>query len=423
MNIIKIFLIFALCAGFYSQLVPGCQQGPNLQPVINATPQFINSTKHGKRYYIEDPSDDQIYAHIAILEGTSYEMGYAMGELFYTEMNEAITVFQEFIFNLGTVFIGVFPPFMQEWELSSDGILEMGLHFIEVSTKHYTPQRFYDELNGLSMATGIPVNSLLQINLFPELTRATCTILGAWGPATPTGDLYHLRALDFLNSAPFNIYSAVTIYRSTEPGSQHFANFGWLGMIGSLAGYNGLVGVGERVFENSNDDISTPFGEPWMFVLRDLIQFGTDLENSYEILWNANRTYDMMLGVGSLNDNSFRGFRYNYIELLMYTDQNWSAPFSPSHPQMDGVVYWDKNDGSPCMANILYPNYGNITAEMMFRNITSQRQSGDTIVAVYSYQTNEVYLSFATNLQPAYDNPLFLLNMTTLFNIPIGDDQ
>lgn len=47
-------------------------------------------------------------------------------------------------------------------------------------------------------------NLLLKANLFPELCRAVCSIVGAWGNATADGNLLQLRALDYFAEAFFN---------------------------------------------------------------------------------------------------------------------------------------------------------------------------------------------------------------------------
>jgi hypothetical protein len=109
------------------------------------------------------------------------------------------------------------------------------------------------------------------MNLFPELIKATCTIVGAWGNATETGGLVQLRALDWNSSAPMGQYPVIVIYHIQEEGSQPFANFGWAGIIGSLAGMSPNVGIGEKVWYPMQKNITTKFGEPWMYVLRDVL--------------------------------------------------------------------------------------------------------------------------------------------------------
>ncbi len=71
-------------------------------------------------------------------------------------------------------------------------------------TAPYTPQYFFEEvptysqlsleslshllsqLQGLADAvndTGVTYKQLLQVQMFPELIKASCTMFGAWGPA------------------------------------------------------------------------------------------------------------------------------------------------------------------------------------------------------------------------------------------------
>lgn len=56
------------------------------------------------------------------------------------------------------------------------------------------------------MADGadMKMSSIRQINMFPELTRASCTIIGAWGNATLDNKLLQMRALDWSSDAPIN---------------------------------------------------------------------------------------------------------------------------------------------------------------------------------------------------------------------------
>ena len=69
-------------------------------------------------------------------------------------------------------------------------------------TKKYTPRRFEDEMAGLSAGSGLPKAVFRQVNMIAELTKAACSIVGAWGKATSDGRLLHLRALDWDAFAP-----------------------------------------------------------------------------------------------------------------------------------------------------------------------------------------------------------------------------
>jgi hypothetical protein len=82
-----------------------------------------------------------------------------------------------------------------------------------------------------------------RINLFPELIRAACTVVGAWGKATSDGKVIQLRALDWDSKAPITKYPTAIVYHSTEPGSQVFANIGFAGLIGTLSAQS-AAGIG-----------------------------------------------------------------------------------------------------------------------------------------------------------------------------------
>mmetsp|Transcript_15114 Transcript_15114/g.12830 ORF Transcript_15114/g.12830 Transcript_15114/m.12830 type:complete len:109 (+) Transcript_15114:641-967(+) len=106
---------------------------------------------------------------------------------------------------------------------------------------------------------------------------------------------------------PLGAFPVVTVYHSNEENAQPYANFGWPAIIGSLAAYSHSLAMSQKVWLPFNDTISSNFGEPWMFVFRDTMTFGTDLKSAIDIIENANRTYQVHLGIGSRKDNQMRG--------------------------------------------------------------------------------------------------------------------
>ena len=189
------------------------------------------------------------------------------------------------------------------------------------------------------------MKELAIFNMIPEYTRSGCSILGSWGKATLNGNLLHLRALDWDINSPAKKYPMITIYESNEPGSNVVANIGYAGLIGILTGMskNGLT-VGEKylfIKDPSPYDIpplTTYFGQPWMSVLRDTIQFSKNKDDIYHHLSTAKRTCSIHLGFASVPDRSFRGYDYAANWLYSYDDKNYTF-YSESHPQLDGVFY------------------------------------------------------------------------------------
>jgi len=89
----------------------------------------------------------------------------------------------------------------------------------------------------MAAGSGIDNKRIQFFNLIPEATRAACSIYGTWGKATANGGLLHTRALDWDPEAPMSEYPMVTIYNFSTNGSHQFANLGWAGIVGSLAGW------------------------------------------------------------------------------------------------------------------------------------------------------------------------------------------
>ena len=201
------------------------------------------------------------------------------------------------------------------------------------------------------------------MNVLPELTKAHCTVLGAWGEATADNHILHLRALDWEAFLPINQYPSVVIYEPTEEGSQSFANIGYLGFIGALTAMSktGLT-VGEKVWIMNEPQyydvkpVTTYIGKPWMFVLRDTIQFSTNLADIESSLKQVSRTAMIHGGWGSLPDNSFRGMDYAANLLDLFDDKDYILYNNVSHPQMDGMFFLDKHtqpSDDPCTPNII----------------------------------------------------------------------
>ena len=86
-------------------------------------------------------------------------------------------------------------------------------------------------------ASGMDYDLLFRVNLFPELVKAQCSFMGAWGSAVAKdGYSYQLRALDFDTIGPFKEYPQVTVYHPSEGNA--FASVGFAASVGLLTGFS-----------------------------------------------------------------------------------------------------------------------------------------------------------------------------------------
>jgi hypothetical protein len=288
------------------------------------------------------------------------------------------------------------------------------------------------------------------MNLLPELIKASCTVLGASGESTLSSTLLHLRSLDWDEKAPIANYATVTVYHpnaSYEGYADHFykyykqknctshafANFGYVGLIGSIGAYSeASVGLGEKVWLPKKEEITSRFGNPWTYVLRDVIQFADSIDTALTMLVNAHRTCSIHLGLGSyerntspINENlGFRGIEYSDKELNVF---NWEDMFNTSaHPVLKNVVYWDKHvqpSGNPCLGSLLVGEYGHLDPATIIRNITSLAETGDALNLVLDYAENAAYIAYSAPDDPqgnleAYKRAHTRLDMAKLFAEP-----
>jgi len=125
-----------------------------------------------------------------------------------------------------------------------------------------------------------------------------------------------------------------------------------------------------------------------MYVLRDLLQFSTNLSTSVEMLQNAHRTWEIYVGVGSKDQNQLYGFDYAAHEFNVWSDMNYTR----EHPVMEGIFYFTSNG---CLYETLNASYGYIDAEYLFRVVAPYRKTGDTLLAIYDFKNEGVYIAWS----------------------------
>jgi hypothetical protein len=294
----------------------------------------------------------------------------------------------------------------------------------------------------------VSYKDMRRLNLLPELIKAACTVLGAWGASTISPTLLHLRSLDWDEKAPIAKYATVTIYhpnasyagyakyfheyyKQQYKTSHAFANFGYAGLIGSIGAYNEVaVGLGQKVWITTEQDITSRFGTPWTYVLRDVVQFSNSIDTALTMLVNAHRTCSVHLGLGEfhrntsiLNDETtgFLGIEYSAKEFNVYS---WKDMYNtPHHPILEDVVYWDPHpqpSDHPCLGSLLVESYGKLDAATIIRNITSLLETGNTLNLVLDYNENAAYLAYSAPDDPqgpleAFNRVHTRLDMSKLF--------
>mgnify|MGYP006413170431 FL=1 len=307
--------------------------------------------------------------------------------------------------------------------------LDTALDLTYDATKPFTGAYFYEEMQGLSDASGFDYKTIRRIHMIGELTKGSCSMYGAWGKATSGGKLLQLRALDWDTSGYFQDFPQITVYHPSGNGSNGhaFANVGWTGWIGSITGMSSNqmaiseIGV---TFPDATFGKESRFGIPFTFILRDIIQFDQTLDNALSRIAEAHRTCDLILGVGDGKLGEFRGIQYSHEVSNFIDDQNL-RPVADWHAPIESVVYFGMDWLCPAYSQALHDqlvkNYGTLTPEATIKDITAIAQTGDLHIAIYDLTANWMFVANArktTGTGPAfaYDRTFNRLNMTAVFD-------
>jgi len=367
--------------------------------------------------------------------GDPHHLGYAQGLIMPEAKNfieDVYTYLDESAYNS----TGHYPDWMPQWFY--DDIINLGIDAalqIELDlTINYTAQYFLDELEGLSLGGGVSDQKLQWIHLLGELTKGSCSMFGAWGAAVPAEySLLQLRGLEWDMDGPFRDYPQITVYHPTD--GHPFANVGYSGFIGSFSGMSSVpMGTSEIGVSYPDDSFGKESREgiPFTYLLRDFLQFDEHLQDALDRVTNANRTCDLILGVGdgTLGHDvaGFRGIEYSASVANFYDDTDME-PNEDWHPRIPNIVYygmdWNCPNYDTVFAAQLNALYGNITPENGILNITAILQSGDNFCTYYDLTPDrmQMYIAFASahgapGPAEAFNRQFAQVDMRSLFAVP-----
>lgn len=142
----------------------------------------------------------------------------------------------------------------------------------------------------------------------------------------------------------------------------------------------------------------TRYGNPWTYVIRDVLYEASNLKEALGILTKAHRTCAIHLGLGSATDHSFRMLEYSQTILNNYDDTNYTH-YAANHPKKAGIAYFDKHvqpSGDGCVGSVLTnPQfYGKWDAESFWRNLGLTHQTGDTQLVVFDLENKIAFVSY-----------------------------
>jgi len=287
------------------------------------------------------------------------------------------------------------------------------------------------EMQGVADGSGVDLGLIRRVHFIAELTQGQCSMVGAWGNVTQNNKTLMMRSFDWNADCPCRNFPAILVYHPSAKGSgQPWLNIGWPGMLGSFTAMSSvhtataMIGV---EFPDSTFGEQKFVGIPFIFLMRDIAQFDSSYLESINRIQKANRTCDLIVGLGDGNAGLFRGIEYSAAVANVFDDTNM-MPFNDTwHPRMSQVLYWGMDWLCPTFTSVLAAaikrHYGSLTPEVTILDVSSKVQTGNVHEAVFDLTDNLLYVSFegrdnstVPGLPPwAYERQFTKLNATSLF--------
>ncbi len=207
------------------------------------------------------------------LKGSPYEMGYQQGALLKTDVNELV----RFLLDVKA----------KELKVQVGGLNLLNparaIGGIAATQKKYVPERFYEELRGLSDASGVSLQDAIVANFIPEMFH--CSGFAIAGSATKDGSLYHGRILDY--GCDWKLQDHAVLVVAEPDGKIPFLNVTYAGFLGSVTGMNAeKVSIGEM----GGRGLGHWEGVPMAFLVRMALEEAHTLDEAVSVFRDHPRT-------------------------------------------------------------------------------------------------------------------------------------
>lgn len=322
---------------------------------------------------------------VIMVEGTPYEMGYAHGALVKDKIKHLMEK--------------VVPAMCKDLGIS-ETIAYALLDQAYKSAEPYIPDDYKEEMRGLADGSGIPLKSVHRFHIIPGVSEYHCTFFAAWGKAVPNEHLIQIRALDYETNAHIQDHPAIII-RKPDRGVP-FCSIAWAGFIGVVSGINSEKIAMSEIGDSFGEEHETLEGEPMIFVMRDVLQNASSLDEALEIVKSARRTSSFLYCIGDGKVNDARALATAKDLCDVYSDDD--LPF-PDH--LEDVVYMSMgldSDWNEKLYKVLSTKYGKITESVAMDDVMTGLGTGDLHAIAFDVTDLKIWVANAgRDATPAYE--------------------
>lgn len=329
------------------------------------------------------------------LKGSPYEMGYQHGVL----MRERVQA------NLRNIL-----DQERAWSLVDVMGIKLkpshAIQFVITLQQEFVPEKYFEELRGLSDGSGLSLQEVRIANFIPELFH--CSGFAISGAATKDGTLYHGRVLDYAIDWGLQDHAVVIV---CEPeGEIPFVNISYAGFIGCVTGMNAEhVSIGEM----GGRGLGHWNGMPMALLVREALQRGRTLDDVLTFFRETPRTCEYYYVVADAKTNRSVGMEASWdrMEVIQAGESHALLPHAVAE-----CALLSSGDRYEELVRRVQAGYGTFTAESAIRLM-------DRGVAMKSNLHNVLFEPGSTRFwvanathdrQPAADQPYHAFQLSEL---------
>lgn len=211
------------------------------------------------------------------------------------------------------------------------------------------------------------INAIIDLGATVNMDVFSCSTLAVWGSRTKGGKLFQTRVVDLMVGTGLENH-VLTVVAKPE-GGVPYINLGWAGMIGCASGLNAHgLGVGQ-VWARSND---VQIGRPWPLQTREILAYGTGVEDAERVMRGAVRTYGSNFVFADRGDARGGTPRAIAVE----TTAHLIAVFGPDDPRED-LALWNGQPYAIRMPEAVFRGDSSMDPAIRARQLSSHGPTGD----------------------------------------------
>jgi isopenicillin-N N-acyltransferase-like protein len=332
--------------------------------------------------------------HVLHLKGTHYEMGYQHGALLKEHCKENLNFLLK---GKGEQALELGPITIRPRQYI-DGIVR--------GQKKHMPKKYFDEMEGLAAASGMPVKDIQAGNFIPELFH--CSGFAVMNSATKDGTLYHGRVLDYAIDGGLQDHAVLIV---AEPdGGIPFANVTYAGFIGSVTGMNAShVSIGEM----GGGGQGHWQGMPMAFLVREVLEAAPDLESAIDVFRKHPRTCQYFYVIADGKTNQAVGMEASW-DVLTIVRPGEAHPLLPT--AVPDAVLLSAGDRYKELVKRAKNNFGKFDAESATHLMDCPvAMKSNLHNALFEPKSTKLWIANATkDKKPAADQPYHAFQLSEL---------